>query len=126
MLYNPDRAAQIIYACFALHNIALHAGDWTFDEYVVEMPPVDDDDGKPRGSHMLTPRNVLLRDDSSAALSGTFFEVHRKALNHGQCPPAPLPPSPVPLPHAVLQKRCGWLIFSSPTAPAMNHHGVNV
>lgn len=68
MLYNPDRAAQIIYACFALHNIALHAGDWTLDEYVVDMPPAEDDDGEPRGSHMLTPRNVLLRDGSSAVL----------------------------------------------------------
>ncbi|XP_075739789.1 uncharacterized protein LOC142785233 [Rhipicephalus microplus] len=77
MLYNPDRAAQISYACFALHNIALHAGDWTLDEYVVDMPPAEDDDGEPRGSHMLTPRNVLLRDGSSAALSWTFFEVHR-------------------------------------------------
>ncbi|XP_075749859.1 uncharacterized protein LOC142814646 isoform X2 [Rhipicephalus microplus] len=64
--------------------------------------------------------------ETAAALSWTFFEVHRNALSHGQCPPAPLPLSPVPLPHAVLQERCGWLIFSSPAAPAMNHHGVNV
>ncbi|XP_049271215.1 putative nuclease HARBI1 [Rhipicephalus sanguineus] len=33
MLYNPDRAARIVYACVALHNIALDAGDWTLDEY---------------------------------------------------------------------------------------------
>ncbi|XP_075737344.1 uncharacterized protein LOC142776901 [Rhipicephalus microplus] len=77
MLYNHDWVAPIIYACFALHNIALHAGDWTLDEYVVDMSPAEDDDGEPRGSHMLTLRNVLLRDGSSAALSWTFFEVHR-------------------------------------------------
>ncbi|KAH7979955.1 hypothetical protein HPB49_012182 [Dermacentor silvarum] len=28
LLYSPDRAARIIYACVALHNIALDAGDW--------------------------------------------------------------------------------------------------
>ncbi|KAH7931806.1 hypothetical protein HPB51_029688 [Rhipicephalus microplus] len=46
-------------------------GYWTLDEYVVDMPPAEDDDGEPRGSHMLTPRNVLLRDGSSAVLD--FF-----------------------------------------------------
>ncbi|KAH8024663.1 hypothetical protein HPB51_000394 [Rhipicephalus microplus] len=61
ILYNPDRASRIIYACVALHNIELDAGDWTLDEYVGDIPPAEDDDGEAGESHVLTPRNVLLR-----------------------------------------------------------------
>ncbi|KAH8021372.1 hypothetical protein HPB51_015519 [Rhipicephalus microplus] len=56
-------------------------GDWTLDEYVVDMPPAEDDDGEQRESPMLTPRNGLLRDSSSAALSWAFFEIHRNAAS---------------------------------------------
>nr|XP_037279891.1 putative nuclease HARBI1 [Rhipicephalus microplus] len=73
MLYNPDRAGRIIYACAALHNIALDAGDWTLDEYVGDMPPVEDDDKEPGESHVLTPRNVLLRGQQQrSAVVGLF------------------------------------------------------
>ncbi|KAH7965390.1 hypothetical protein HPB49_007040 [Dermacentor silvarum] len=33
LLYSPDRAPRIIYACVALHNIALDAGDCSLDDY---------------------------------------------------------------------------------------------
>nr|XP_037280721.1 putative nuclease HARBI1 [Rhipicephalus microplus] len=69
MLYNPDRAGRIIYACAALHNIASDAGDWTLDEYVGDMPPVEDDDKEPGESLVLTPRNV---QQQRSAVVGLF------------------------------------------------------
>ncbi|XP_075726322.1 uncharacterized protein LOC142768256 [Rhipicephalus microplus] len=62
------------------------------------------------------PEGFRLADTASFMSRRGYYvlNVMIKALSHGQCPPAPLPPSPVPLPHAVLQKRCGWLIFHLP------------
>ncbi|KAH7953742.1 hypothetical protein HPB49_011816 [Dermacentor silvarum] len=42
LLYSPDQAARIIYACVALHNIALDAGDWKLDDYRGEVPPAEE------------------------------------------------------------------------------------
>lgn len=63
MLYNPERAARIVYACVALHNIALDAGDWTLDEYSWDVQPAGDPDEpeEPGESQVLEPRDVLLR-----------------------------------------------------------------
>ncbi|XP_050023121.1 putative nuclease HARBI1 [Dermacentor andersoni] len=57
LLYSPDRAARIIYACVALHNIALDAGDWTLDDYGGEVPPAEE----PGDSQVLAPHDVFLR-----------------------------------------------------------------
>ncbi|KAH7975590.1 hypothetical protein HPB52_003540 [Rhipicephalus sanguineus] len=63
MLYNPDRAAQIVYACVAVHNIALDVGDWALDEYGWDVRPAEDpDEPEELGeSQVLEPRDVLLR-----------------------------------------------------------------
>ncbi|XP_072142088.1 putative nuclease HARBI1 isoform X2 [Dermacentor andersoni] len=57
LLYSPDRAARIIYACVALHNIALDAGDWTLDDYGGEVPPAEE----PGDIQVLAPHDVFLR-----------------------------------------------------------------
>ncbi|KAH7986424.1 hypothetical protein HPB49_025972 [Dermacentor silvarum] len=60
LLYSPDRAARIIYACVALHNIALDAGDWSLDDYGGEVPPAEEPE-EPGDSHVLAPHDVFLR-----------------------------------------------------------------
>ncbi|KAH7937124.1 hypothetical protein HPB49_007984 [Dermacentor silvarum] len=55
--YLLDRAARIIYACVALHNIALDAGDWSLDDYGGEVPPAEE----PGDSQVLAPHDVFLR-----------------------------------------------------------------
>ncbi|KAH7945007.1 hypothetical protein HPB49_004744 [Dermacentor silvarum] len=60
LLYSPDRAARIIYACVALQNIALDAGDWTLDEYGGEVPPAEEPK-KPGDSQVLAPHDLFLR-----------------------------------------------------------------
>ncbi|XP_065303743.1 putative nuclease HARBI1 [Dermacentor albipictus] len=57
LLHSPDRAARIIYACVALHNIALDAGDWTLEDYGAEVPPAEE----PGDIQVLAPHDVFLR-----------------------------------------------------------------
>ncbi|KAH6938430.1 hypothetical protein HPB50_009172 [Hyalomma asiaticum] len=60
MLYSPERAARIIYACAALQNIALDSGDRTLDELGGRVPPPEQPE-EPGGGQALQPCNVLLR-----------------------------------------------------------------
>nr|XP_054934389.1 putative nuclease HARBI1 [Dermacentor andersoni] len=60
LLYSPDRAARIIYACVALHNIALDAGDWTLEDYGGEVPPAEEPE-EPGDIQVLAPQDVFLR-----------------------------------------------------------------
>nr|XP_054933966.1 putative nuclease HARBI1 [Dermacentor andersoni] len=60
LLYSPDRAARIIYACVALHNIALEAGDWTLEDYGGEVPPAEEPE-EPGDIQVLAPQDVFLR-----------------------------------------------------------------
>ncbi|KAH6920836.1 hypothetical protein HPB50_028175 [Hyalomma asiaticum] len=60
MLYSPERAARIIYACAALHNIALDSGDRTLDELGGGVPPPEQPE-EPGGGQALQPCDVLLR-----------------------------------------------------------------
>ncbi|KAH7943594.1 hypothetical protein HPB52_009385 [Rhipicephalus sanguineus] len=55
--------ARIVYACVALHNIALDAGDWTLDECSWDVQPAADPDEpeEPGESQVLEPHDVLLR-----------------------------------------------------------------
>ncbi|XP_054921015.1 putative nuclease HARBI1 [Dermacentor andersoni] len=76
LLYSPDRAARIIYACVALHNIALDAGDWTLDDYRGEVPPAEEPE-EPRDIQVLAPHDVFLRGRQQAAPLSTFSEGHR-------------------------------------------------
>ncbi|XP_065281196.2 putative nuclease HARBI1 [Dermacentor albipictus] len=66
LLYSPDRAARIIYACVALHNIALDAGDWTLDDYGGEVPPAEEPE-EPGDIQVVAPHNVFLRGMQQAA-----------------------------------------------------------
>nr|XP_050035669.2 putative nuclease HARBI1 [Dermacentor andersoni] len=59
-LYSHDRAARIIYACVALHNIALDAGDWSCDDYGGEVPPAEEPE-EPDDIQVLAPLDVFLR-----------------------------------------------------------------
>ncbi|XP_070384835.1 uncharacterized protein [Dermacentor albipictus] len=100
LLYSPDRAARIIYACVALHNIALDAGDWTLDDYGGEVPPAEEPE-EPGDIQVLAPHDVFLR--------GSFSEGHRNgaqrclALWHASAPGSP----PEPLPSSLPRQRGG-------------------
>ncbi|KAH6919964.1 hypothetical protein HPB50_029047 [Hyalomma asiaticum] len=60
MLYSPERASRIIYACAALHNIALDSGGRTLDELGGGVPPPEQPE-EPGGGQALQPCDVLLR-----------------------------------------------------------------
>ncbi|XP_070378174.1 putative nuclease HARBI1 [Dermacentor albipictus] len=60
LLYSPDRAARIIYACVALHNIALDAGDLKLDDYGEEVPPAEEPE-EPGDIQVLAPHDMFLR-----------------------------------------------------------------
>nr|XP_054931574.1 putative nuclease HARBI1 [Dermacentor andersoni] len=65
LLYSPDRAARIIYACVALHNIALDAGDWTLDDYGGEVPPAEEPE-QPGDIQVLAPHDVFPQRKAAA------------------------------------------------------------
>ncbi|XP_072145594.1 putative nuclease HARBI1 [Dermacentor andersoni] len=65
LLYSPDRAARIIYACVALHNIALDAGDWTLDDYGGEVPPAEEPE-EPGDIQVLAPHDVFPQRKAAA------------------------------------------------------------
>ncbi|KAH6933123.1 hypothetical protein HPB50_012319 [Hyalomma asiaticum] len=56
----PERTARIIYACAALHNIALDSGDRTLEELGGGVPPPEQPE-EPGGGQALEPRDMLLR-----------------------------------------------------------------
>ncbi|XP_072144281.1 putative nuclease HARBI1 [Dermacentor andersoni] len=69
LLYSPDRAARIIYACVALHNVALDAGDWTLDDYGGEVPPAEE----PGDIQVLAPHDVFLRGRQQRSAGVNLF-----------------------------------------------------